>query len=59
MSVMKRLLVTVLTISAIAMGALQPAHAQTIALTDTHPCPPYAYYNLAVGQCVLNTRNSQ
>jgi hypothetical protein len=52
---MKRLLVTVLTMSAVAMLGLQPAHAQT----DSHYCPPYAYYNAAVGQCVLTTRNSQ
>lgn len=54
---MKRLLVAVLIVSAIAMGALQPANAQDNAPTDTHPCPPYAYYNTAVGQCVLTTHH--
>ena len=54
----KRLLVTVLAVSAIVMGALQPANSQTNAPTDTHACPPYAYYNPAAGQCVLITRQS-
>ena len=49
---MRRLLAAMLTVSTIAMSILQPAHAQTNAPTDTHPCPPWNYYNTAEERCV-------
>ncbi len=49
---MRRLLAVMLTASTIATSVLQPAQAQTNAPTDTHPCPPWNYYNTAEGRCV-------
>jgi hypothetical protein len=49
---MRRLLAAMLTASVIIMSMLQPAHAQSTAPTNTHPCPPWNYYNTAEERCV-------